>query len=54
MDPCYITTDKCTECIGFHDELQCAAVCPVYCRVDGPDWRKTEEILIAKKEQIHL
>ena len=25
----YIVTDKCTECNGFHDEPQCAAVCPV-------------------------
>ena len=27
----YIVTDKCTECVGFHDEPQCAAVCPVDC-----------------------
>ena len=25
----YIVTDKCTECNGFYDEPQCAAVCPV-------------------------
>ena len=30
----YIVTSKCTECIGFHDEPQCAAVCPVDCCVD--------------------
>ena len=24
----YIVPDKCTECKGFHDEPQCAAVCP--------------------------
>ncbi|MEM6803136.1 MAG: 4Fe-4S dicluster domain-containing protein, partial [Bacteroidota bacterium] len=24
----YITPSKCTECIGFHEEPQCAAVCP--------------------------
>lgn len=24
-----IDADKCTECVGFHDEPQCAAVCPV-------------------------
>ena len=29
----YIVADKCTECKGFHDEPQCAAVCPVDCCV---------------------
>ncbi len=24
-----IDPDKCTECQGFHDEPQCASVCPV-------------------------
>jgi ferredoxin len=32
MDVYYIVTDKCTECVGFHDEPQCAAVCPVETR----------------------
>jgi ferredoxin len=50
----YIVTDKCTECVGFHDEPQCAAVCPVDCCVDDLDYRETKEELIAKKEQMHL
>jgi hypothetical protein len=25
-DVYYIVADKCTECVGFHDEPQCAAV----------------------------
>ena len=25
----YIVPDKCTECVGYHDEPQCVAVCPV-------------------------
>jgi ferredoxin len=50
----YIVTDKCTECVGFHDEPQCAAVCPVDCCVDDPNWRETKEELLAKKEQMHL
>jgi ferredoxin len=33
----YIVPDKCTECVGFHDEPQCAAVCPVDCCVDDED-----------------
>jgi len=28
-DTFYIVTEKCTECVGFHEEPQCAAVCPV-------------------------
>ena len=25
----YIAPEKCTECVGFADEEQCKAVCPV-------------------------
>ncbi|MFQ5335519.1 MAG: 4Fe-4S binding protein [Flavobacteriales bacterium] len=49
----YIVTDKCTECKGFHDEPQCAAVCPVDCCVDDPDHRETDEQLLAKKAFMH-
>jgi len=49
----YIVPDKCTECVGFHDEPQCAAVCPVDCCVDDEDRRETEEELIAKKVFLH-
>lgn len=49
----YIVTDKCTECNGFHEEPQCAAVCPVDCCVDDPDHRETEEQLLAKKAFLH-
>ena len=50
----YIVTDKCTECVGFHDEPQCAAVCPVDCCVDDPGHRESEEDLLAKKAFLHL
>ena len=50
----YIVTGKCTECTGFHEEPQCAAVCPVDCCVDDPDHRETEEELLTKKEWLHL
>jgi len=50
----YIVSDKCTECAGFHDEPQCAAVCPVDCCVDDPDVRETREELLAKKERMHV
>ena len=54
MDVYYIVADKCTECKGFHEEPQCAAVCPVDCCVDDPDVRETDEALLAKKDFLHL
>ena len=49
----YIVSDKCTECKGFHEEPQCAAVCPVDCCVDDPDYRESDEELLAKKAWLH-
>ena len=53
-DVYYITPDKCTECQGFHEEPQCAAVCPVDCCVPNEDVVETEDELLAKKEKLHL
>lgn len=50
----YIVTSKCTECVGFHEEPQCAAVCPVDCCVPDPDHEEDEETLLGKKEWMHL
>lgn len=49
----YIVPDKCTECVGFHEEPQCAAVCPVDCCVEDPDYREAEEELLIKKAWLH-
>lgn len=49
----YIVSDKCTECTGFHEEPQCAAVCPVDCCVPDPDRVETKEELTAKKAWLH-
>ena len=49
----YIVTDKCTECVGFHEEPQCAAVCPVDCCVPDPENEEDEETLLAKKAWLH-
>ena len=54
MDTYYIVTDKCTECVGFHDEPQCAAVCPVDCCVADPDNPHTKEQNLQKKASLHL
>ncbi len=54
MDVYFIVSDKCTECKGFHDEPQCAAVCPVDCCIPDEDNVETEEQLLAKKASLHL
>ena len=49
----FIVTDKCTECKGFHDEPQCAAVCPVDCCVPDDDNVDSEEVLLGKQKFMH-
>ena len=49
----FIVPNKCTECKGFHDEPQCAAVCPVDCCVPDEDVVETEEELLAKQAFLH-
>ena len=49
----FIVTDKCTECKGFHDEPQCAAVCPVDCCVPDEDNVESEEVLLSKQKFMH-
>jgi len=53
QDVYFIVPEKCTECVGFFDQEQCAAVCPVDCCVPNPDDPETEEQLIAKARVIH-
>lgn len=49
----YIVTDKCTECAGFHDEPQCASVCPVDCCVSDENHVESKEELLVKKATLH-
>ena len=52
-DVYYIAADKCTECIGFFDEPQCAAVCPVDVCVLDEDNKESEAELLDKKNFLH-
>ena len=52
-DTYYITPNKCTECQGFHEEPQCASVCPVDCCIPDEDHVETAEQLLARKELLH-
>lgn len=49
----FIVPDKCTECKGFHEEPQCAAVCPVDCCVPDENHIETEETLLEKQQFLH-
>ena len=48
-----IDPERCTECVGYHDEPQCAAACPVDCCVPDEDHKESKEELLAKKEKLH-
>jgi len=49
----YIVPTKCTECKGFHEEPQCAAVCPVDCCVPNEKIVEKEEELLKKQTYLH-
>ncbi len=54
-DPLYvIEAARCVECVGFHDESQCAEVCPVDACVPDPDHEESQEQLKTKKEKLGL
>jgi ferredoxin len=53
QDIYYIAPAKCTECVGFFDQEQCAAVCPVDCCIPDPNIPETEEVLIERARAMH-
>ena len=53
-DTYYIIPEKFTECQGFHEEPQCAAVCPVDCCVPDEMYRETVDALLDKKSRLHI
>ncbi len=52
-DVYYIVPEKCTECVGFFEQEQCAAVCPVDCCIPNPDIPETEAVLLERAKQFH-
>lgn len=48
-----INPDRCTECVGFFDEQQCALVCPVDACVKDPDKAESKDELMQKKVKLH-
>ena len=43
-----IDPQRCTECVGHHDEPQCVVLCPVDCIPKDPVWPEDESQLLAK------
>ena len=48
-----IDPDKCTECVGAHDEPQCVDVCPADCIIPDPAIKESKEQLLAKYARLH-
>lgn len=48
-----IDPELCTECVGHHDEEQCAAVCPVDCCVTDPNNEEPEGLLLDRAKKVH-
>ncbi|HVC18281.1 MAG TPA: YfhL family 4Fe-4S dicluster ferredoxin [Rhodanobacter sp.] len=44
---------KCTECVGFFGEAQCAAVCPQECCEPDPDRVEPEAALLERARSLH-
>ncbi len=53
-DVYYIVANKCTECQGFHEEPQCASVCPVDVCIPDEMYQETVDQLLEKKDKLHL
>ncbi len=49
----YIVPEKCTECVGFYDEPQCASVCPVDACVPDPNNQEDHDTLLEKVKKLH-
>ena len=48
-----IDQDLCTECIGFFNQEQCVAICPIDCCIRNPRIVLTEEALFERAKAIH-
>ncbi len=49
----YVVTDKCTECVGFHDDPQCVAVCPTDACQKNPAVVESHDQLVTKAQALH-
>lgn len=47
-----IDPERCTECVGHHEEPQCVVVCPVECIFVDPARIESREQLLARAERL--
>ena len=48
-----VDPNLCTECVGFFDEEQCQAVCPVDCCIPDEDNPESEDVLLERAKKLH-
>lgn len=48
-----IDSNLCTECVGFHHQEACQAICPVECCLPNPNHVETEFELYEKALKLH-
>ena len=48
-----IDPDKCTECMGEYESLQCVEVCGIDAPVPDPDHHESREQLFEKWQRLH-
>lgn len=48
-----IDPERCTECVGAHDEPKCITVCPVDCIVKDAAHEESHDQLEAKYKALH-
>jgi ferredoxin len=48
-----INPERCTECVGFHDQEACQSVCPIECCLPDPKRREGEQVLLARALSLH-
>ena len=53
QDYYYIVPEKCTECVGFYDQEQCASVCPTDACVKDPARPEAKDSLLEKAKALH-
>ena len=48
-----IDPELCTECVGFHEQEACQAVCPVECCIPDTDRVEAETALLERALKLH-
>lgn len=47
-----IDPNKCTECVGHHNESKCVQACPMDCILPDPEYREGKDELLQKYQRL--